>query len=295
MNLIPANWSSPEPPPLFKMPIKSLNLTGSAHRSRSVDNDSDTAWCPLWAAFGISPRVFSSQAMVSNWSARILARMPVPVEEHAKGNNPTGVVPKRDAASLDREQQMLKHCLVEDKEGEMKIYFIPIKDKKLNSQASQFIELCSTLIWLIVAHLGVLRVQRAASCDCVLRKLNCSQHFQQQTHAVHWTLNKFLNEAEEKKRKSRGIMKLQIGRISITEEANHFVIKNLLALWDFFSLWSLASHSTEERKQKQLFIERYTFHLITSAFHYEFFPLVFRQDSWTLKPCDLFSSSLVSS
>lgn len=37
--------------------------------------------------------------------------MPVPVEEIARGNNPTGVVLKRDAAASEREQQRLKHCL----------------------------------------------------------------------------------------------------------------------------------------------------------------------------------------
>lgn len=39
------------------------------------------------------------------------ARMPVPVAEHESGRRPTGVVPKRDAASVEREQQMLRHCL----------------------------------------------------------------------------------------------------------------------------------------------------------------------------------------
>lgn len=37
--------------------------------------------------------------------------MPVFVAEHASGNKPTGVVPKRAEASELREQQMLKHCL----------------------------------------------------------------------------------------------------------------------------------------------------------------------------------------
>lgn len=37
--------------------------------------------------------------------------MPVPVAEQESGRRPTGVVPKRDAASVEREQQMLRHCL----------------------------------------------------------------------------------------------------------------------------------------------------------------------------------------
>lgn len=39
------------------------------------------------------------------------ARIPVFVAEQASGNKPTGVVPKRTAASVDREQHMLRHCL----------------------------------------------------------------------------------------------------------------------------------------------------------------------------------------
>lgn len=43
------------------------------------------------------------------------ARIPVFVDEHASGNKPTGVVPSRAAASVDREQHMLKHCLQQER------------------------------------------------------------------------------------------------------------------------------------------------------------------------------------
>ena len=43
------------------------------------------------------------------------ARIPVLVAEHESANKPTGVVPKRAAASVSREQHMLRHCLRKEK------------------------------------------------------------------------------------------------------------------------------------------------------------------------------------
>lgn len=114
-NLMPIACNSPEPPPLFNIPINSRKRTGSLQRSRNVDMASETAvwpacanlWLPWW------PKDCLSQAVVISCRARIRARMPWPVAEEAKGIRPTEVVPRRTAASMDREQQMLKHCLRE--------------------------------------------------------------------------------------------------------------------------------------------------------------------------------------
>lgn len=172
MNLIPTYCSSPLPPPLFRMPMRRRNLTGSAQRRRNVVSDSETAWCPFCGAFGTwSPREFLSHAIVSNWRARMRARIPVLVAEQASGSKPTGVVPKRTAASVEREQHMLRHCL---RIAERKLTHI-IKSFTLHySQACKFIEQGTTLIWLIISHLHVLWIQRATASDSILTELNSS-------------------------------------------------------------------------------------------------------------------------
>jgi hypothetical protein len=94
------------------MPTNNRNLTGSAHLNRSVDKASETALLPCKTAFCVvSAKAFLSQAAVNNCNANIRDLIPVPIAEHAKGSKPTGVEPKRDAASGLREQQTLKHCL----------------------------------------------------------------------------------------------------------------------------------------------------------------------------------------
>lgn len=77
------------------------------------------------------------------------ARIPVFVDEHARGNKPTGVVPSRNAASVEREQQMLKHCLQkksrEKKQKEISSFFIQL-NFNFYSQACKFIKQRSSLI-----------------------------------------------------------------------------------------------------------------------------------------------------
>lgn len=98
--------------------------------------------------------------------------MPVPVDEHARGKSPTGDVPKREAASCEREQQMLKHCLHAEKIKHVKYHSCHIEFTFRHSQACKFIQQRSPLIRLIIARFHVLRIKRAASGDRVLAELN---------------------------------------------------------------------------------------------------------------------------
>lgn len=70
-------------------------------------------------------------------------------------------------------------------------------------QACKFIQQGPALIWLIVAQLHVLRINRAASGDCVLAQLNRTQNFQQQTDTVHWASDELLHKAVHKMSKTK--------------------------------------------------------------------------------------------
>lgn len=113
MNFRPNSCNSPDPPPLFNIPTNSRNRTGSPQRSRSVDNASDTE---IWPGTELAsvwpwPKVARSQATVRSCRARIRDRMPWPVADAANGSRPTGEVPNRTPASVQRAVHRLRHWL----------------------------------------------------------------------------------------------------------------------------------------------------------------------------------------
>lgn len=125
---------------------------------------------------------------------------------------------------------------------------IASQSASLNSQARKFIQEGSSLIWLIVAQLHVLRIERAASGDGVLTELDSAQDLQQQADTIHGAGDELLNEAENCASKDVELIKSRIGNLLFTsriisepcskmeERANHFVIKNVLAQWKMFFL-----------------------------------------------------------